>query len=320
MTRPLRAAGLALALLAGPAAAQDYPNRPVRIVLPFGAGGVADITARVVAERLGDRLGQRFVIENIPGAGGIAAARAVLSAQPDGYTLALVTNGTAVSAGLFKSLPFDPLNDFVPISSLGTFDFVVATGADSAFRTMADVVAFARANPGKLNAGTINVGSTQNLSAELLKSAAGIQFQIVPFRATPEVLIAGVRKDVDVLIENYAAMRANLQDGKLRALATTRGTKSVLLKDVPTVQEAGVEGYDVVSWNALFAPRGTPREAIETLNRAVAEVLAMPAVKERLLGLGIEAKASTAREIQERLRSDIAKWSKVVEQAGIPKQ
>lgn len=319
----MRRLALALALVAfaaAPAAAQTYPSRAVRVILPFGAGGVADITARVVTERLGEKLGQRFVIENMPGAGGIAAARAALAAPADGYTLALLSNGTAVSVGLFKALPFDPLKDFLPISALGYFDFVVATGADSPFKSMVDVVKYAKDNPGKLNVGTINVGSTQNLSAELLKSAAGIQFQIVPYRGSPEVLIAALRQDAHIMIDNYSAMKSNLQDGKLRALASTGEAKSVVLKDVPTVQEAGVKGYDVVSWNALFAPRGTPAEVIDKLNAAIRDVLAMPDVKARLLELGIEARASSPKEIQDRLKSDIDKWSKVIEAAGIPKQ
>jgi tripartite-type tricarboxylate transporter receptor subunit TctC len=310
----------ALAAAAVPAAAQNYPTRPVRMILPFGAGGVADITARVVAERLGDKIGQRFVIENMPGAGGIAAARAVLSAPADGYTLALLSNGTAVSVGLFKNLPFDPMKDFLPISSLGYFDFVVATSADSPFKTMADVVKYAKDNPDKLNVGTINVGSTQNLSGELLKSAAGIQFQIIPYRGTPEVLIAALRNDANIMIDNYSGMKANLADGKLRALASTGEAKSIVLKGVPTVQEAGVKGYDVVSWNALFAPKGTPSEVIDKLNAALKEVLAMADVKERLLELGIEAKASTPQEIQDRLKSDIDKWRKVIEAAGLARQ
>lgn len=321
--RRLALGGLALAALvatAVPAAAQTYPMRPVRMILPFGAGGVADITARVVAERLGEKLGQPFVIENMPGAGGISAARAVLSARADGHTLALLSNGTAVSVGLFKKLPFDPMKDFLPISSLGYFDFVVATNAGSEFKTMADVIKFAKDNPGKLNVGTINVGSTQNLSAELLRSAVGIQFEIIPYRGSPEVLIAALRNDANIIIDNYSATKSNLQDGKLRALATTGEAQSVVLKDVPTVQEAGVKGYDVVSWNALFAPKGTPKEIVDKINGALKEVLVMADVKERLLELGIEAKASTPQEIQDRLKNDIDKWSKVIEQAGVPKQ
>jgi putative tricarboxylic transport membrane protein len=316
-------AALSLAAVIGtalPAAAQTYPTRPIRVILPFAAGGVADITARVVSEKLGDKLGQRLVIENMPGAGGIAAARAVLSQQPDGYTLALLSNGTAVSVGLFKSLPFDPLKDFVPISALGYFDFVVGTNAGSEFKSMKDVLAFGKANPGKLNVGTINIGSTQNLSAELLKSSAGVQFQIIPYRGTPEVIISTLRNDVNIMSDNYSAMKSNLQDGKIRALATTGLKRSVVLKDVPTVAESGVAGYDVVSWNAFFAPKGTPKEVVDKLNGALKEVLAMPDVKERLLDLGIEAQWSTPEDIQGRLKSDIEKWSKVIEQAGIAKQ
>jgi tripartite-type tricarboxylate transporter receptor subunit TctC len=310
----------ALAFATASASAQSYPTRPVRVILPFGAGGVADVTARILADRLGDKVGQRFVIENMPGAGGISAARAVLSAPADGYTIALLSNGTAVSVGLFKSLPFDPMKDFLPISSLGYFDFVVATAADSPFKSMADVVKYAKDNPGKLNVGTINVGSTQNLSAELLKSAAGIQFQIIPYRGSPEVLIAALRNDANIMIDNYSAMKSNLLDGRLRALASTGEAKSIVLKDIPTVQEAGVKDYDVVSWNAFFAPKGTPAEVIDRLNGALKEVLAMPDIKERLLELGIEAKASTPKEIQDRLASDIVKWNKVIEAAGVPKQ
>src|ERR1700704_1819023 len=167
-----------------------YPDRPVRIVLPFAAGGVGDTTARIIAEKLGAKLGQRFYVENQPGAGGIAAARTVISSPPDGYTLALVTNGTAISASLFNKLPFDPLKDFAPISSLGYFDFIFATSAGSEFKTLADFIAAAKAKPGALNVGTINVGSSQNLSAELFKTTAGIDFTIVPYRGTPEIQVS----------------------------------------------------------------------------------------------------------------------------------
>src|SRR3954466_153201 len=170
--------------------AQTYPNKAVRIVLPFAAGGVGDITARIVAEKLGDKLGQRFYVENQPGAGGIAAARTVISSPPDGHTLALLSNGTAVSVSLFGNLPYDPLRDFEPISSLGFFDFVFATSPDSEFKSLAEFVAAAKAKPGTLNVGTINVGSTQNLSAELFKTAAGIDFTIIPYRGTPELLVS----------------------------------------------------------------------------------------------------------------------------------
>jgi tripartite-type tricarboxylate transporter receptor subunit TctC len=315
-------AGLALSTVAASQARAQakYPDRAVRIVLPFAAGGVADITARIVAEKLGDRFGQRFYVENQPGAGGIAAARTVISSTPDGHTLAMLTNGTAISVSLFKKLPFDPLKDFEPISSLGFFDFILATGANSEFKTLGDFIAAAKAKPGALNVGTINVGSTQNLSAELFKTAADIDFTIVPFRATPEVTVSLLQGDIALMIDSYAAMKGNLADGKFRALASSGPKRSGSTPHIVTVQEGGVGSYDVVSWNALFAPAGTPPEIIGAINGALRDILADADVKKRLLELGVEAKASTPQEISDRLKSDIDKWQKVIEKAGIQKQ
>jgi tripartite-type tricarboxylate transporter receptor subunit TctC len=301
-------------------AATPYPSKAVRVILPFAAGGVADITSRIVAEKLSEKLGQRFYIENQPGAGGIAAARTVIASPPDGYTLALLSNGTAVSVSLFQSLPYDPLRDFAPISSLGFFDFVLATSANSPFKTLAEFVTAAKAKPGTLNVGTINVGSTQNLSAELLKTAAGVDVVIVPFRGTPEVQVALLQGNIVLMIDSYSTIKGNLADGKFRALATSGPVRPESTPDIPTAREGGVANYDVVSWNALFAPKGTPPEIIKTLNDALHEILADPDVKKKLLELGIEAKASTPEEIAARLKSDIEKWQKVIETAGISKQ
>jgi len=311
---------LALAVSHQASAAAAYPDRSVRIVVPFGPGGIADTTARVIAEKLGDKLGQRFYVENQPGAGGIAAARTVISSPPDGYTLALLSNGTAISVSLFKKLPFDPLKDFTPISSLGFFDFIFATGAGSEFKTLGDFIAAAKAKPGALNVGTINIGSTQNLSAELFKTLAGIDFTIIPFRGTPEVTVSLLQGDIALMIDGYSSMKGNLADGKLRALASSGPARSESTPDLATVRESGVAGYDVISWNALFAPAGTPPEIVKTLNGALQGILADADVKKRLLELGIEAKASTPQEISDRLRSDIDKWQKVIEKAGVQKQ
>lgn len=297
-----------------------YPARPVKIVVPFAAGGVADITVRVVAEKLGDRLAQRFVIENMAGAGGVTAARAALSSPPDGYTLAMLTNGTAVSVGLFKSLPFDPVKDFAPISMLGQFDFLFTTNAASDLKTFDDVLKAARARPGQLNVATIAVGSTQHLTAVLLKSEAQIDFAHVPFRGTPDALVSLLRNDVHVLVDTYAALRSGLEDKRIRAVATSGDTRSKILPDVPTAQESGIAKFDVRSWNALFAPKGTPPDVIQTLNGALREILARPEVVERLLDLGIEAQASSPQELTDRLQADIRKWTDVIEKAGIPKQ
>ena len=325
-TRRTIVKGLALASVAAPfvwsdrACAQAYPARPVRLILPFAAGGVADVTSRLTAEKLSEKLGQRFVVENQPGAGGINAARSVISAAPDGYTLGLVTNGTAISVPLFKSLPFDPTKDFDLVSTLGYFDLVFAVNGESRFKTLADVVEAARAAPGKLNVGTINIGGTQNLGAELFKSAAGVDFQVVPYRGSPEIIVGLLRNDIDLMVDFYAAMRAALQDGKLRALAVSGSHRSPALPNVPTVQEAGVKDYEVTSWNGIAGPQGLPRDVVEVLNRSLRDILAIPEVVKQYADVGIEAKASTPEELGTRLRQDIEKWTKVIERANIPKQ
>jgi tripartite-type tricarboxylate transporter receptor subunit TctC len=310
-----------LLIAANPAAAlAKYPDRPVRIVVPFAAGGVADSTSRIVAEKLSEKLGQRFYVENQPGAGGIIAARQALGATADGYTLILLTNGTAVSVSLFEKLPFDPVKDFTPVSSLGFFDFAFVTNASSGFRTLGDFVAAAKGRPGALNVGTINVGSTQNLSAELFKTAAGIDFTLVPYRGNHEAEVALLQGGLSLVIDSYSVLQGNIVDGKLKALASSGASRSESTPDLPTVQESGIAGYDVVSWNALFARTGTPVDVIKTLNDALQEVLGDAETKKKMLALGIEAKAGTPEAIEDRLKSDIDKWRAVIEKAHIPKQ
>ena len=314
-------AAAALNLAANGAAAQSsYPDHPVRVILPFAPGGVADITARLVADKLSDKLGQRFVIENMPGAGGIAAARAVLGAGADGYTLAFFTNGTAISVPLFQELPFDPLKQFVPVSAIGYFDLVFVVAGNSSFRTLGDVLNAARDKPGTLNLGSIVVGSTQNLTAQLFKSMSGSDLVIVPFRTSPDEAVALLRGDIQMAIEFYAALKPSLQSGQARAVATSGPQRSPELPDIPTVKEAGVANFDVTSWNALYAPAGTPGDIIDKLNAALRDVLADPDLKQRALDLGIDANASTPAEIDARMRGDIDKWGKVIEAAHIPKQ
>ncbi len=317
----LACALLALSCVAGGAQAQaNYPDKPVRVILPFGPGGIADITARLIAQKLSEKLGQNFVIENMPGAGGIAAARAVLQAPADGYTLAFFTNGTAISVAIFNDLPFDPLKQFVPVSALGYFDVVFAVPANSDFHTLGDFLAAARAKPGTLNLGSITVGSTQNLTAQLFKSMSGTDTVIVPFRTSPDELVALLRGDIQVEVEFYAALRPALQSGQIRALATSGPQRSPELPNIPTAAESGVPGFDVTSWNALYAPAGTPQPIVDKLNAALHDVLAEPDLKKAALDLGIDARASTPAEIDARMRADIAKWSKVIEAAHIPKQ
>lgn len=301
-------------------AQQGYPNRPIRFVIPFAPGGVADITSRLAVEKLGEKLGQRFVVENQPGPGGIAAGRTLATSAPDGYTLGLQTNGTSISAAIYNSLPFDPVRDFTPISALGTFDLVFATNGQSPLRTFGDFLKLVREQPGKLNVGTINVGGTQNLGAELLKSSANLNFQIIPYRGTPEIIIALLRDDVQMMVDFFAPMKGALLDNKIRAVGTSGVARASYLPDIPTVNEAGVPGYEVTSWNGIFGPRGLPSSIVDLLNKAMHEVLSTPEMISRYSELGVEAKASTPDEIMGRLKNDIGKWAAVIEKAGIPKQ
>ena len=296
-----------------------YPARPVRVIVPFGPGGVTDVTVRIAAEKLGEKFSQRFVVENMPGPGGIASARAVLGGGNDGHTVGVAVNGTAVSVSLFKALPFDPVRDFDMVSMLGQFEAIFAVNADSPYKTLQDFINAAKAQPGKINVGTVAAGSTQHLAAELLKIDAGIDFQIITYRTSPEIVVSLLRNDIQMAIEFFPAVRGQLADRKVLAVATSASRRSATLPDVPTVQESGVPGYDVTSWNALYVLKGTAPDVIRTLNQAVQEVVAMPDVRRRFGEMGIEAMASTPEELTARLRSDIDKWAKVIEKARIPK-
>jgi tripartite-type tricarboxylate transporter receptor subunit TctC len=309
-------------LLAAPllALGQAYPSKPVRIVLPFGPGGIADITTRTLAPKLGEGLGQQVIVENMPGAGGIRAAEAVARAEPDGHTLLLLTNGNAVSQALFKSLPYDPVNDFAMISTVGFFSMVIVTGADSKAKTLKDAIAMAKANPGKMNIGTITPGGTQHLAGELFRSTAGIDALVVPHKTTGEVIVAARNGNVDLAVDFIAPLLSSIKSGALRALAVTAGKRFPGLPDVPTVMEAGVPGYDVASWNAMAAPAKTPRAVIERVAQELAKAIKAPEVQSRFGELGVEARTSTPGELREFFISESRRWARVVEAAKIPKQ
>jgi tripartite-type tricarboxylate transporter receptor subunit TctC len=310
-----------LAVMASlPVAQAKFPDRPVRIILPFGAGGVADVTARIVADRLSDLLGQRFVVENMPGAGGIQAARVVLSAPADGYTLGLVSNGTAVSAATFSVLPFDPVKDFEMVSTIGTFDLVFAVNDASPFKTVADFIAAAKAKPGNLDIGTVSAGSTQNLGAELFKSMADVDVQIVPYKNSPDIVAALLRNDVQLLVDFPPAIQGQVDARKLHVLATSSPSRSSLMPDVPTVAESGLKNYEATAWNGVFAPKGTPEEVIDIVNRALREVLTMPEVRSKFEQVGVHAVPSSPAELMGRLTADIKKWSEVAEKAGLQRK
>lgn len=303
------------------AQAAGFPDRPVKIVVPFGAGGLADVTFRIVAEKLSGLLGKQVVIENMPGAGGIAAGNAVVRAKPDGHTLLVIANGTAITKTLFKSMPFDIQKDLVPVSLAAYFDLVIVVkGEGGRYRTLGDLLAAARANPGKLNFGTISPGSTQNLSAELFKTTANLNVQIVPFKTTPDTGTAVIAGEIDAVFESYAALKSLIESGRLRVLASTSPKRTGYLPSAPTAQEAGVPGYEVVGWNALAAPAGTPADVIALINRHMNTIVAMPDVQKRFIELGLDAHAGTPEELRARLNGDIAKWAAVIKQAGIPQQ
>lgn len=311
-------AWLGAAALPGFAQAQSaFPRKPIQLLVPFGPGGIADITARAVAEVMSQRLAQTVVVENRPSAGSIVASQAVASARPDGYTLLLMSNGNAVSEGLFKKLPYDTRTAFAPISTLGYFDIGLFVPAGSRFASLKDVVAFAKAEPGKLNVGTIAVGSTQHLAAKLFETVAGLNVLLVPYKGSPGVMTALRAGEIDVAFEIVGPMLPQVQAGAVKALAVSSDRRNPALPSVPTVGEAGVPGYQVASWNALAAPAGTPADVIDVLNRAAREATASPAVKDKLSQLGMRVASSTPAELEQLLASEIQRWGDVIRAAKI---
>ena len=320
------AAAIAATILAGavsPLLAQaqiEYPNRPVSLIVPYAAGGVADVAMRLIGDKLSTRLGQQFVIENRPGAGGIVAAQTAAAAPADGYTLLMTGNNTAIAAALFKTLPYNVLTDFASISTAAFFDLLVVTRAGSPLHSIADVIASARANPGKLNIGTINPGSTQNLAAELFISTADVKAAIVPFRTSPDMAGALLRGDIDVAFEFYAAVHGLLADNKLVAVASAGASRTAYLPQVPTVIESGLAAYEVTSWNGLSAQAATPARIIATLNQGVKDAIPSADIQTRAAEMGMAMRASTPAEMTAWMKADMSKRSAVIEKAGIAKR
>lgn len=302
------------------ASAQKYPSRPIRVMLPFAAGSVSDVTLRILADKLGTRLNTSVIIDNQPRAGGISAVQAALSSPPDGYTLAVLSSSTAISVSLLKNLPYNPANDFVPISGISTFANIIASNANSPYRSLSDVTAAARAKPGVLNVGTTTVGSTNHLAANLLQSMAAIKVVIVPFRSPGDLLTALLRNDVDVIIQSYGALKTAIEDRKIVALASTTAKRAPYAPTIPTVEETGLKGFEVVTWNGFFAPVKTPPDVVDLLEKGVHGILADQDLKRRYLELGLEPLTDTSRELGSRMKSEIAKWARVIVDAGIEKQ
>jgi tripartite-type tricarboxylate transporter receptor subunit TctC len=319
-----RRAGLAGAFalgLADPVRAQtSYPERPITLIVPFAPGGIADLTARAVAKEMSATLKQPIVVDNRPGAGAIVGSAAVARAEPDGHTVLLMSNANAVSAGLFRKLPFDVQRDFTPVTLLGTFDLALFVAQNSALETVGDVIAQAKRAPGKLTVGTIASGSTQHLSAELFKSMARIDVVVVPYRGTPAVITALRAGEIDLAFEILGPMLAQVQAQAVRPLAVTSDRRFAGLPAVPTVQESGLTGYMAASWNALALPAKTPPSVVQRLNQAAQQALAMPALQSQLQTLGVRAQGSTPEQLQRLLADEIRRWSQVIQAAKIELQ
>ncbi len=300
--------------------AQDYPSRPIRYLVPYGAGSIGDITARTVSQKMSESMAQPIIVDNRPSAGLIVASVAAAKAEPDGYTVLHSGNGAALSVSMFNSLPYDIVKDFAHVSTLGFFDMAVLAPSDTRFASLADALAQARANPGKLDIGTLNIGSTQYLAVELFKTMAGIRAQTVPYKTSPAGLAALRGGEVQLMFESVGAVIGQVRAGAVKALAVTSGKRSPLLPGVPTVAESGVAGYHAASWASLAAPARTPTAIVDRLNREVTAALASPEVAKRLLDVGVEARGSTPRQATELMAAEIEKWRVVIERAGIQKQ
>ena len=307
-------------ILVSSAQAADYPDKPVRVFVPYGPGGVGDLTMRLVADKLSQQLKQQFIIENRPGAGGIVNMTEVLRAPADGYTLGEMGNGQAISASLFQKLPYNVLGDFASISVTASFEMLLAVPDKSSHKSLKDVVDAALKSPGKINLGAISPGSTQNLSAYLFEQVTGAKYTIIPYRTTPDLVTALLRGDIDLGFDFYAGLQSGIGPGKIRIIATSGEQRDPLLKDVPTAKESGFPDYIVTSWNGLAAPAKVPAEVINILSAGVNRALSEPDVKAKALNLGIDASGSTPQQMHDRMAADVAKWRGVIEKAGIPKE
>lgn len=311
---------LVVSLVATAGWAQTFPSKAIHIVVPNAAGGAADLTSRTVGQKISETLGQPVIVDNKPGAGGVIAGEAVAKAAPDGHTLLLISSGTAVSASLFKSLPYDTVKDFIPVAPLATFDLVIVGNEGGRFKTLAELVAWGKANPGKLNIGTPNIGTTQHLAAELFKTAAGLDAQIVPFNGTPAVINALRGGQIDAGLDILGPLLAQIKAKALRPLAITGDKRSVALPDVPTAKESGVSGFVATSWNGLAVPAKTPKEVIARLNKDIVAALNDPAVRKRLEDLNLDPHPGTPEQAAALLNNDIKRWGEVIVRAKIQKQ
>jgi tripartite-type tricarboxylate transporter receptor subunit TctC len=300
--------------------AQDWPRQPIRIVVGFGAGGGTDIAARIVAQPLSELLGQPIVVENRVGGGGTTAAEGVARAPKDGYTALMMSNAHAVSAAVYKTLRYDPIADFQMVSMVGTAGLVLVTTPSFPAKDLKELIAQAKANPGKLNFGSPGVGTTQHFAAEYMKQLAGLDIQHVPYRSTPAALTGLIAGEVQLVVELVQTVQAQIQAGTLRAIAVTSPQRFPAVPDIPTFAESGLSGYDVTSWYGLSFPAGTPSAIVERTNTALRSLLATDAVRAQILRVGALVRTSTPDELKAYIADEITKWKAVREKANIEQQ
>ncbi len=310
-------AALAFAILSAPAPAQDFPTKPVRFIVPNPPGGASDITARVLAEKLSQRWGQPVVVENKPGAGAIIGTDFVAKAPPDGYTILLVPSSHAFNVNLYKKLPYDSVKDFAALTQTAWTPLVLVVNPSLPVKSVKELIAYAKANPGKLTYASSGSGTSLHLAAEMFKDMAGVDIVHVPYKgstaAHPDVLSG----QVSMIFDTIPAVLPHIKSGKLRPLAVTGTKRSALMPDLPTMAEAGLPGYAASSWGGVLAPAGTPKATIDKLNAEMVAVLKLPEVQERLTGVGLEPASGTPAEFEAFIKAEIAKWSKIIKEAGI---
>lgn len=317
-TVPRMAVLLAAALAGSPLLtyAQTYPTKPIRAIVPFSAGSATDVLTRVVGAKMAESWGQQVVVDNRPGASGIIAAEAAAKAVPDGYTLFFTSNTTqAANPSLFGKLPYDPVKDFVPVASLATAANLLVVNPSLGIASVKELIQLAKAQPGKLS--FAHGSSLSRINGEMFKSMAGIDIVGVPYKSNPQGVTDLIAGHVSMMFTDTITSLPHVKAGKLKALGIGSGKRSALLPDIPTVAEAGVPGYELTGWLAVFAPAGTPDAVVAKLNGEINRILALPEIQGRLAQQGLEAQTGTPAQLGALVRSDIPKWAKVIKEAGI---
>ena len=309
---------LGAGLLGGTSAlAQAYPTKPVTIIVPFAAGGTTDILARIIGQALTAELGQSVVVDNRAGAGGNIGGQAAAKATPDGHTLFMGTVGThAINASLYKKMPFDPVKDFAPLTRVANVPNLLVANPAQPYKSVKDLIAYAKANPGKVNFGSSGNGSSIHLSGELFKSLAKVDMQHVPYKGSAPAVTDLLGNQIGIMFDNMPSAIQHVRSGKLVPLAVTTAKRSPELPNVPTIAEAGVPGYEATSWFGMFAPAGTPAPVLAKLNAAIVKVLAQPDVKKKINEQGAEVYSETPEQFAAFIQAESVKWGKVVKESG----